>query len=69
MDLSMPVMDGFEATRQLKRMDATKHIPVIAVSAFCDDPAKHRLALSVGCADCVEKPIQLDKVKAAIQAV
>ena len=56
MDLSMPVMDGFEATRQLKARPESRATPVVAVSAFCD-ARKRREALEAGCAECVSKPV------------
>ena len=56
MDLGMPVMDGWEATRKLKANDALKHIPVIAVTshAMVGDEIDARKA---GCDDYLPKPI------------
>ena len=56
MDLSMPVLDGFEATRQISSQPAMKGIPIVAVSAFCDSHYRHK-AIEAGCVDCVSKPI------------
>ena len=56
MDLSMPVLDGFEATRQITSQPAMKGIPIVAVSAFCDSHNRHK-AIEAGCVDCVSKPI------------
>ena len=56
MDLSMPVLDGFEATRQISSQPAMKGIPIVAVSAFCDSHNRHK-AIEAGCVDCVSKPI------------
>ena len=47
MDLSMPVLDGYEATRLLKAQPGLSGIPVVAVSAFCDE-RKKQAALSAG---------------------
>jgi CheY-like chemotaxis protein len=58
MDLSMPVLDGFEATRQIKALEATRHIPVVAVSAHCNEPDGCRKAIEAGCSDCVSKPVE-----------
>lgn len=67
MDLSMPVMDGFEATRQLKLLETTKHIPVLALSAHCHDPAQSSKALESGCTDCFVKPLPLEKLAAYLK--
>jgi CheY-like chemotaxis protein len=56
MDLSMPVLDGFEATRRISSQPAMKGIPIVAVSAFCDSHNRHK-AIEAGCVDCVSKPI------------
>jgi two-component system cell cycle response regulator DivK len=59
MDLGMPVMDGWEATRRLKANDALKNIPVIAVTshAMVGDEVEARRA---GCDDYLPKPIDED---------
>ena len=56
MDLSMPVLDGYEATRRLKALPETGAIPVVAVSAFCDARNRQK-ALDAGCEECVCKPV------------
>jgi CheY-like chemotaxis protein len=56
MDLSMPVMDGYEATRRIKALPGLGEVPIVAVSAFCDPSDKHK-ALQAGCVECVSKPI------------
>ena len=56
MDLSMPVLDGYEATRRIKALPGCGAIPVVAVSAFCDE-RKKQAALSAGCEDCLDKPV------------
>jgi two-component system, cell cycle response regulator DivK len=56
MDLSMPVMDGYEATRRIKSLPGFCDVPVVAVSAFCD-PTNRLRALEAGCVECVSKPI------------
>ncbi len=56
MDLSMPVMDGYEATRRIKALPGLGGVPVVAVSAFCD-PSNKNKALEAGCVECVSKPI------------
>ena len=56
MDLSMPVLDGYEATRRLKAQPESSGIPVVAVSAFCDARNRQK-ALDAGCEECVCKPV------------
>jgi PAS domain S-box-containing protein len=64
MDLKMPVMDGFEATKQIKRINP--HLPVIAQSAyaFSDDSDKARIA---GCDDFIEKPVKKELLYQSIK--
>ena len=59
MDLSLPVVDGWEATRRIKADDALKHIPVIALTAHAmvGDAAR---ALSCGCDAYLTKPLDED---------
>ena len=56
MDLSMPVLDGYEATRQLRGRLDMRDVPVVAVSAFCDALNRQK-ALDAGCVECVGKPL------------
>jgi len=66
MDLGMPVMDGWEATRRIKASDALKQIPIIAVTshAMVGDEIEARKA---GCDDYLPKPIDeavlIEKIK------
>jgi len=55
MDASMPVLDGWQATRELKANPATSHIPVIALTAHAFDDARQE-ARSSGCDGFVTKP-------------
>ena len=61
MDLSLPVMDGWEATRRLKADSATQSIPVIALTAHAmsGDEVKARAA---GCDDYDTKPVNLNRL-------
>lgn len=56
MDLRMPVMDGYEATRRIKALPGFFEVPVVAISASCDLSNSHK-ALEAGCVACVSKPI------------
>lgn len=56
MDVMMPRMDGFEATRALKADPATRHIPVMIVSGMCDLQSQER-AVMAGADDFMVKPI------------
>ena len=68
MDMSLPVMDGWEATRRMKADAALRDIPVIALTAhaMADDRDK---ALEAGCNDYDTKPIELPRLLAKIEAL
>ena len=68
MDLGLPVLDGSEATRQIKAAPETKHIPVIALTsnAMTGDREK---ALAAGCDDFDTKPVELSRLLGKIQAL
>jgi two-component system, cell cycle response regulator DivK len=55
MDLAMPVMDGWTATRELRRYEETRGTVVIALTGHGSDSTR-RLAMEAGCDDFVEKP-------------
>ena len=61
MDLNLPVLDGWQATRQIKANPDTKHIPVIALSAnmMAGDREK---ALAAGCDDYETEPVELPRL-------
>src|SRR3954468_4336373 len=68
MDMSLPVLDGWEATRRIKASPATKSIPVIALTAhaMAGDEEKAREA---GCNDYDTKPIDLPRLLDKIEAL
>ncbi len=58
MDLSLPVMDGFQATKEIKSDLALKAIPIIALTAHAMAGDEHR-ALAAGCDGYISKPIEV----------
>ena len=68
MDLSLPVLDGWEATRRLKGAEETRTIPVIALSAHAM-PGDREKALEAGCDDYDAKPVKLPSLLAKIRAL
>ncbi len=68
MDLSLPVMDGWEATRQVKGNDVTRQIPVIALTAHAMAGDRER-AMEVGCDDYDTKPVELPRLLGKIAAL
>lgn len=65
MDLALPVLDGWEATRQLKSNRATRHIPIVVVTGHVE-PAHQRRAIEVGCDLFLPKPHLPEDVERAI---
>ena len=68
MDLSLPVLDGWEATRRLKAAPETRAIPVIALSAHAMERDRER-ALAAGCDDYDTKPVDRERLLAKIRAL
>jgi two-component system cell cycle response regulator DivK len=66
MDMSLPVIDGWEATRQLKANDATRSIPVIALTAHAMEQDKEK-AMGAGCDDFDTKPVDIQRLLGKIQ--
>lgn len=66
MDLSLPVLDGWEATRQIKAAPETQAIPIIALSAHAMSGDRER-ALHAGCDDYDSKPVDFDRLLAKIR--
>jgi CheY-like chemotaxis protein len=60
MDVSMPIMDGFDATRRIRAHAGVAHIPIVAISAFLADPAWREEAFRCGCNHCYAKPLDME---------
>lgn len=68
MDIGLPVLDGWEATRQIKAAPQTKHVPVIALTASAMASDKEK-ALAVGCDDFDTKPVDMTRLLGKIRAL
>ena len=68
MDMSLPIIDGWEATRLLKADQSTSGIPVIALTAHAMDKDREN-ALEAGCDDYDTKPVELDRLLGKIEAL
>jgi len=68
MDMNLPILDGWEVTRRLKADEATRHIPVIALTAhaMAGDEQKAREA---GCDDYDTKPVNFNRLLGKIEAL
>ena len=68
MDLNLPVMDGWEATRQIKASPETQNIPVIALSAHAMAGDREK-GLAAGCDDYDTKPVEFTRLLGKIEAL
>jgi CheY-like chemotaxis protein len=68
MDMSLPVLDGWEATRQIKAKPESKMIPVIALTAHAMTGDREK-SMEAGCDDYDTKPIELQRLLGKIEAL
>ena len=68
MDMSLPVLDGWEATRQLKAADTTKSIPIMGLTAHAMAGDREK-AIEAGCDDYDTKPIEFPRLLMKIEAL
>ena len=68
MDLNLPGLDGWEATRQLKSQAETKHIPIIVVTGRIGEESREK-ALAAGCDDYATKPVDFTGLLKKIEAL
>jgi CheY-like chemotaxis protein len=68
MDLDLPVMDGWEATRRIKSNKTTWHIPIIALTAHAMSGSREK-ALAAGCDEFDTKPVNFDRLMQKINFV
>ena len=68
MDMSLPVLDGWEVARRLKASHTTAHIPIIALTAHVMSGDREK-ALAAGCNDYDVKPVEFDRLLLKIEAL
>ena len=66
MDISLPKLDGYEATRILRSFDATRSIPIIALTAHAMTSDREK-AIGAGCTDFESKPVEFARLMGKIQ--
>ena len=68
MDMSLPVLDGWDATREIKTAPATEAIPIIALTAHAMSGDREK-AMEAGCDDYDVKPVELPRLLTKIEAL
>jgi len=67
MDISLPKLDGYEATRRLRAIEATRNIPIIALTAHAMTSDREQ-AMAAGCTDFESKPVEFARLVGKIQS-
>jgi CheY-like chemotaxis protein len=68
MDLGLPVLDGWQATKRIKALPETRHIPIVGLSAHAMTGDREK-ALAAGCDDFDTKPVELARLLAKVRAL
>ena len=68
MDMCLPLIDGWDATRQIRSNPVTQQIPILALTAHAMDGEREK-AIAVGCNDYDTKPVELDRLLKKIEAL
>ena len=68
MDLRLPVLDGWEATRRIKAQPETRHIPIIALTAYAMSGDREK-ALAASCDDFDTKPVEMPRLLEKVRAL
>lgn len=66
MDIQLPVLDGYEATKRIKASEETKDIPIIALTSYAMVGDREK-ALNIGCTGYIEKPINPETIMTEIE--
>lgn len=66
MDMSLPIINGWDATRKIKQHQSTNHIPIIALTAHAMESDRQE-ALTAGCDDYDTKPIEIERLLSKIE--
>ena len=65
MDISLPLLDGLSATRQIREEESLRGVPIIAVSAY---HTARRRAIRAGCRDLIGKPLDIEELKSKVRS-